>query len=64
YPLACGPAGLTSVCDIIVGYDSNRPPHYKLSSECNLSNRFTSIIIPVGITSIPNRYYQLILVVR
>uniref|UniRef100_A0A1X7THP5 Uncharacterized protein n=1 Tax=Amphimedon queenslandica TaxID=400682 RepID=A0A1X7THP5_AMPQE len=28
-PSTCGPAGVTSVCDITVGYDSTRPPHYK-----------------------------------
>uniref|UniRef100_A0A1X7TL90 Death domain-containing protein n=1 Tax=Amphimedon queenslandica TaxID=400682 RepID=A0A1X7TL90_AMPQE len=29
YPSICGPAGVTSICDITVGYDSTRPPHYK-----------------------------------
>ena len=29
YPATCGTAAVTGVCDITVGYDSTRPPHYK-----------------------------------
>ena len=63
YPSTCGTAAVTSVCDITVGYDSTRPPHYKpVSVTCQTG--FTSIIIAASITSITNRYYRLILVVR
>ena len=73
YPATCGTAAVTGVCDITVGYDSTRPPHYKpvrhyplhtLLGQVKLVLLVTYHYIVVLLLLCYYRYYQLIPVVK